>query len=501
MARISPTRSRVGDRSNAGLIDDPAVYRPFVRKVDGYHRVRRALGDLAEHQPSHLDLIPSIENHSGVTQDQRLDVVVVPTSRRFAETREGLAVAITLAHRFQARLLVLCSGEATAREFPAGLLRRTSVPVSVVDMPSQPSGPVLPLPRFESASHVFSVGSWVAQRDVADKRNLALLVAVAHGWKSLLFLDDDVRFLETEDTASSRCFGQDLVAAAVREICAERRDVVGWTMTNFPDNSAVCHARTLVGEPQLQFIGGGSLAVGVSRTIPFFPRIYNEDWLFLYPLLRHRLRRQSRVAEAGVIGQKEYDPFAVGRAASEELGDILAEGMFSVLGRDDIEELIWHRDYWEKVIENRKAMVQEVIKKLDDRSCSLVGNTDVNLAKDAAMSLRKALEVHELAVQKGAGNLADKFVDYLVRWSRDLDRWRRLLRRATPDLVRPTLDRAADGHVWFWGCADLDGFLEPRTCDWFRVTPGTIRVKPEPLKLDVTRSTLALAGKSLQTGG
>ena len=48
-------------------------------------------------------------------------------------------------------------------------------------------------------------------------------------------------------------------------------------VSNFPDNSAVCHAHRGTGGLQDVFVTGAALAVDCQENIGFFPDIYNED--------------------------------------------------------------------------------------------------------------------------------------------------------------------------------------------------------------------------------
>ena len=93
-----------------------------------------------------------------------------------------------------------------------------------------------------------------------------------------------------------------LMAASMDAMAADADlRTVGWRAQDFPDNSVVCHGRRLVGLPQSCFVGGGALLVrtGVGVDLPFFPRVYNEDWLFL-----HDLVQQLNIVKPPV--QREY---------------------------------------------------------------------------------------------------------------------------------------------------------------------------------------------------
>jgi hypothetical protein len=384
-------------------------------------RIARDLKRLALHQPSHRRLLATVESHSRAGRRGQIDVIVIPTSRPFGRSRPALSEALSLARRHGARLLVICSGDAAAADFPGDLSIGKTV-VAVIDLPRSLTQ-LVPQLRFTTDRLALTDNMWTIHRDVAAKRNLALLMAKALGWEYVLFLDDDIKRLEENSPRTRAHFSSRSVSSAFRALRHGKHDVVGWTMTDFPDNSVVCHARRLVGQAQQSFIGGGSLAVRVTAAIPFFPKIYNEDWLFLYPLLRSSQNGRSSVAEAGSIGQQIYDPFREERACSEELGDILAEGLYGVIGGEDLEALILSREYWEQVISARRAMILEVISRLDQSSTE-DGATDV-----ARLSLVAAAKVIE-STARSDSELAMLFVRFVRSWRQDLKQWRSRLERA-----------------------------------------------------------------------
>jgi hypothetical protein len=428
---------------------------------------------LAGHRPSHLEHLHALAPTSATARrvNPAVDAVVVPTNRSFSDTRDGIGLALRLAAHFGSRLLLLCSGGADVRQFPTEFLSDGAPPVAVVNI-SRSSAPAI-MSSFETSDHRFSAGPWNSPRDVAEKRNLALLVAAAHRWRSVVFLDDDLRPLGDgrRSPREGSPFGLTDIDLAVREINADSLDVVGWVVTDFPDNSVVCHARSLVGDAQRQFVGGGSLAVRVSRSIPFFPRIYNEDWLFLYPLMHGQPARPWRVANGGDVGQAPYDPFEPARAAREEMGDLMAEGLFGVLGSGDLEGVIWYQEYWEQVILGRRRMIADLLARLRSRiDRPARSNAERETVIAAKRSLEAALDVHRLGAHQGhnvaLGRLAGEFVDFLHRWERDLARWHRALAAFTSRQATSVLQGS---DVWVYGCSGIEDFLSPNAV-WSRTS-------------------------------
>ena len=105
--------------------------------------------------------------------------------------------------------------------------------------------------------------------------------------------------------------------------------IAGMVCRDFPDNSVVCHARRLAGFPQDNFVSGSVLGVNCDDLpFPFFPDIYNEDWFFFSKAVA-----RLELANVGDAAQRPYKPFAdPERARHEEFGDLLAEGLFSLIG-------------------------------------------------------------------------------------------------------------------------------------------------------------------------
>ena len=70
--------------------------------------------------------------------------------------------------------------------------------------------------------------------DIARKRNVGLLLGRLCGWRTIMFLDDDIR---------------DMTANAVSQAAAmtAHYQAVGFRIASYPDNSVVCHAHRLAG--------------------------------------------------------------------------------------------------------------------------------------------------------------------------------------------------------------------------------------------------------------
>ena len=255
--------------------------------------------------------------------------------------------------------------------------------------------------------------------DTHRKRNAAIAVARQVGWRRVLFLDDDVLG-----------FGRSELHVAM-DVLADRPDAmaaVGWAFDDFADNSIVCHALRVAGGEQSTFIGGGAVAVRVDATIPHFPSMYNEDWLFLLPYL---LDRRDRLALAGTLRQAAYDPFADPAAAQlQEAGDVLGEGLFRLLHeRRSLDEAMTP-PYWTGVLDDRRALITAI-----SRTVSALARPGDGPVLE---SLRNAYAMH-----RRSPRLADELAAWVGAWQQDRVRWAQWL-HSLPSGT--TVDQALD-HI------------------------------------------------------
>ena len=155
------------------------------------------------------------------------------------------------------------------------------------------------------------------QTDTSAKRNMGLVLSRMLGWSRVLFLDDDITDLNPDDMRHASGL-------------LDTHNAVGLPVGGLPDHSVVCHAYRQAGGDQQAFVGGGALTVHLERANSFFPDIYNDDWFFLLGD-----KRIQSVAITGKVRQYPYDPFRTpDRARGEELGDVLAEGIYWLLDQD-----------------------------------------------------------------------------------------------------------------------------------------------------------------------
>jgi hypothetical protein len=366
----------------------------------------------------------------------------------------GLALASRFAEAKDSQLVVIRSGKATERPFPEAIVPRTSCRTAVIDLPSGTER-ILP---WRSNEHV--VATLHRASDLGFKRNLGLLIGRMCGWEALLYLDDDIRSTPASQPNSANRKPHTDPLVRLDDVLADFATypdlhAAGYFQRDMDDNSVVCHARRLVGRPQETFISGGALAVRPDGPLPFFSAVYNEDWLFFLPLMpegRHTLA-SSAVRYVGTIHQDTYYPFNVPRARSEELGDLLAEGLFNLVGqaREDLLATATSPAYWEQVIEERCQMINEILFEL----YQLGGGARRGVMADADRALQAARSVYTDSSIDPAEAVTTFFDAFLT----DQEEWSRLLNSATPASPSDalTVEEALDfldlgSHVsWFGG--------------------------------------------------
>lgn len=409
------------------------------------------------HRPSHVWLLAPVPRYLPGPGQKRLclSAVVVPTIRPV-----GMGIGLALASRFavakDAQLVVIRSGRASDRPFQDAMVPRTSCRTAVIDLPPGAER-ILP---WRSNEHL--VATLHRESDLGFKKNLGLLLARMCGWEAVLYLDDDIRSTPASQATANGSGRPPRTEPLVRldDVLADFAtypDVhaAGYFQRDMDDNSVVCHARRLVGRPQEIFISGGALAVRAGGPLPLFSRAYNEDWLFFLPLMlegRHT-RPSSAVRYVGTIHQDTYYPFTVPRARSEELGDLLAEGLFSLVeeAREDLLATASSVAYWENAVDQRCRMISEL---LADLYC-LGGGARRGVVADAEQALLTARSVYTDSSINPAEAVAE-FFDALVT---DQDEWSRLLNGLTPATpgdalsIEDALDTLglADQVIWYGG--------------------------------------------------
>lgn len=370
----------------------------------------------------------------------RVDLVVVPTSRPESHRRSGVETAVRLAQDGLARFLLVIVSKDAAHPDSVRRLRDllatvpSDVGVWVTELPATtrvvPSFKVDRLP-LTSAHRRYAQGDRRTVNEVGTKRNLALLLARRLRLRTVLFVDDDV----TPRSPATAAEGRDpergtlddvSLRAALHDLTGpDGPAAIGWELRGYDDNSVVCRAAQLAGLEQAQFIGGGALLVRADRGVPFFPAIYNEDWLFLLGLLGGRAPARAWVY-AGDVVQDPYDGYLPRRARSEEFGDILGEGVMSLLHPGCSLERAGSHVFWRDVVDGRRRFIADVRERLLRRGTEDPDDAEVTAAVralDAAMLVHDRLEAKPRL-------WIDQFVRYLAAWRADLADWSEVLAHA-----------------------------------------------------------------------
>lgn len=207
--------------------------------------------------------------------------------------------------------------------------------VYALDWPLYPANP-LGINFITSSDPELAAASSAGTRDLSVKRNLGLVLARMLDWERLMFLDDDIYGITREDV--------DTLVAGLSD-----HSVSVLIPDKFEDNLVVCHANRIGGGEQGTFASASAMGVRCDRDdLAFFPNIYNDDWFFFAEEAASR-----KIIKVGESKQIEYDPFDdPDRAAKEEFGDLLAEGLYARL---DHNQGLHGADtaYWEAFIQSR----------------------------------------------------------------------------------------------------------------------------------------------------
>ncbi|MEK7152793.1 MAG: hypothetical protein AAB834_02505, partial [Patescibacteria group bacterium] len=279
--------------------------------------------------------------------------IIVPTNRDIRNNHKNIDRIMRLAQEREVSfVLFLCSGEAKKEDVASIAHRYKGTQWMAVD------GPFLHEHHQHDFETTYSPLSYGSERDVSQKRNFALQIARLMGWETLFFLDDDVtisgeQLYKTFDLLHNG-----------------GASVVGFSARSFPDHSVVMHAERWTNGPIDSFIGSGAMAIRTNTSVlPFFPHIYNEDWMFL---LVYCLFGEGDVVWGGTIEQRAYDPFKNGqRAKIEEPGDMLGESLLRLImatsadlqGQHDFDTVakiitkLADERFWEYEINNRISFI------------------------------------------------------------------------------------------------------------------------------------------------
>jgi hypothetical protein len=244
--------------------------------------------------------------------------------------------------------------------------------------------------------------------DISMQRNIGLVLARMLGWKRVFFLDDDIRDIAYPDLQTT----VDMLGSF---------QAAGMWVTEFPDTSIVSHANRVTGEAQDAFVSGSALAVDSDSDIGFFPAIYKEDWFFFFDAASNGQLGNSHLKAT----QPAYYPFGNPQraAASQEFGDVLAEGLYALLHLNlDVTQAT--SEYWEVFLDARRTFLEGIL--------SRTTNAPPDIRDDIIESLLSALK----CLSKITPALCARYVE---AWRQDREDWKRRLADIRP---KPSVDAA-----------------------------------------------------------
>ena len=334
-----------------------------------------------------------------------LDAIVVPASR----PAPHLDHAVTLARATGCWLLVLCSHRCRRSEVKKFLFTRSCHKAIVIDLPAGYSPEILHFPALAALKGELPATCGYFTTDLSMKRNVGLVLARMLGWQRIFFLDDDIRDITHPDLQRT----VDMLGSF---------SAAGLWVTDFPDNSVVCHANRETGRNQDVFVSGAALAVDCHADIGFFPDIYNEDWFFFFDEAS-----SGRLANSGLEAtQLCYYPFdRANRAAWQEFGDTLAEGLYALLHRGQGWEQAT-QEYWTRFLEARRDFLETIITRLP--------NAPSGMRADMRVSVQSAVKT-TLAIKP------DVCERYVREWRQELADWKQ---RAARISQVPSIDAALE---------------------------------------------------------
>jgi hypothetical protein len=345
---------------------------------------------VAAGQAPHQRLVPSHSANRLSAAKSHLDAIIVPSVRpaSFLEEAVGLALAA------DTWLVVLSSGRsdpvAVCQLAADSALQKTLIVEVSIDF----AHPVFDLAtsQDEQAARL----NRPRRSDLSLKRNIGLAIARLVGWDKIFFLDDDVRDLTLDHISG--------VASLL-----DRYNCASFSMSEFPDNSVVSHARRLINGTQREiFLTGAAMGLSARCQENFFPNIYNEDLFFAFD---HIVRASA--VHAGSLSQIPYNPFdRPDRAESEEFGEVLVGGLLAILHQNRSVDAAT-RDYWREFIPMRMAQIRLIRDSIEHPFHTPL---EVSAMKALTAAMVRLSEI-----------TPEDCASYVAAWREDRTKWQRSL--------------------------------------------------------------------------
>jgi hypothetical protein len=405
--QVAAEHRRDGPAGRQVLSHDALVLSDVLpqERIYRHHSHKSPLPERIRQYDTHSMLAAQTGPHGAPLAPLNLDAIIVPAARPPAH----LDHAVTLARAAGCWLLVLCSQQLRSTEARKFLAARSFHRAIVIDLPSGYSHKLLYFPGLLSIKDELPEACGFYVTDLSMKRNIGLVLARMLGWRRVFFLDDDIRDITYPDLQRT----VDMLGPF---------STTGLSVTDFPENSIVSHANLMTAGSQDVFVSAAALAVDCDADIGFFPDIYNEDWLFFFDNAS-----QGRLANSGLKAtQLGYYPFAnPRRAAWQEFGDVIAEGLYALLHLGlEVEDATGV--YWAQFLEARRNFLEAIITR------SQIAHPD----------MRDEMMLSVQGAQKCLLTIRPELCERYVRlWRQDLADWKR---RAAAIPTMPSVEAALE---------------------------------------------------------
>lgn len=244
---------------------------------------------------------------------------------------------------------------------------------------------------------LFKTDGW----DLPIKRNFAIWHAKDVGHQTILLLDDDIRFKDNFLTFRK-------MLHAVHQTAITGAYSIGEFDTSLTGSIAMQYGIT-----RPVFFSGNCLGINLLKFKPFFPNIYNEDWLSILPAI---LRK-----EAALVGPVIQLPRRVtcvkDTAKHQEFGEIIADELYSRLEKahkdncfTDFLNLFLNTEHWENVLGDRVRWLSLLREraKVEDLSS---GDKETEV------------EILDAAIDSCGTLKPDDFIGFINKWKIEYSDW------------------------------------------------------------------------------
>ena len=216
--------------------------------------------------------------------------------------------------------------------------------------------------------------------DLPNKRNFAVSHATANEYKKVLLLDDDINVVDSKATLKKILKGLD------------RSRIAGAYSTGEIDTSLVGTVAIKVGlEEHCNFISGNCMGINLNESTPYFPNVYNEDWLAIFEDVIN-----EGVLLVGPIEQttrKTDDYWST--AYFQEFGEIIADELYSNLSGEGeffslkhILSKYFDEAIWENVLLERKEWLQRIGAKGSEGRLSMMDQQIIRGASERLLKIK-----------------------------------------------------------------------------------------------------------------